>query len=82
MLGRFLKILTQMAGDLLGSVQERQHVDEAKQLELDRLVAHGPFHEPIVPPPGREHERALRIEAGEQLSAIGLRETFHFVQSR
>src|SRR5690242_18080386 len=75
-----LKIFPQVPGDFIRLVQERQYIDEAKELQLDRLIAHGPFHEPFVPPTRRENYRPLRIEPGEEFPAISLREVFDFAK--
>ena len=82
MLARFLEIFAQVANDLVRTTQEGQDVDEAKELQLDGLIAHGPFHEPIVPPTRRQRHRPMRIEAGKQLAAICLRESFDVVHNR
>ncbi len=64
------EVFAQMAGDVGRRAQQRQHVDEAKQLDLDRLVAHAPFHEAVVPPRRAERQRRGAVEPGEDLAAV------------
>src|SRR5262249_35902047 len=49
---------------------QRQRVDEAEELQLDRLVAHGPFHEAVVPPGRAEQDRPAAVEPGEDLLPV------------
>ena len=43
-------------------------VDEAEKLDLERLVAHGQVHEPVIPP-GRAKGNGTVADAGEDLLA-------------
>ena len=54
-----------MAGNRGRRPQERQHIDKAKQLYLDRLVTHAPCHEAVVPPRRQKGHRAAAIQACE-----------------
>ena len=51
------------------SIEHRQHVDEAEHLHLDRLVLHGPGHDPIVPPAAIENARLPVGEVIEDVAA-------------
>ena len=59
-----------------GERKQRQHVDEAEELDLDRLVAHGPFHEPFVPPGRAERHGPAAVQPGEDFPAVGVRQGF------
>src|SRR5207302_1034995 len=65
------EILLEVPADVVGRVQVGQGVDEAEELDLDRLVTHGPLHELVVEPGGAEDNRAAAVEAGEQVAAVG-----------
>src|SRR5947209_6803779 len=62
----------------LGTVEQRQGIDEAKKLDLDRLVTHGPVHEALVPPRRRQEGRPMTIHTCEQLFAVDSSQSFDF----
>src|SRR5712692_6724195 len=57
-------------------VQQRQHVDEAEELNLDSLIAHGPGQEPLVPPARAEGQHASVADAGKDLTPVVVRQGF------
>ena len=67
------KILLQMPGDIAAIAEHRQHVDEAKHLHFHRFIAHGPFHEPLVPPAALQKREPPRVEIRKQPAADFLR---------
>ncbi len=70
------QILLQMPRHASAFAQHRQHIDEAKHLHLDGFVAHGPFHEPFVPPAALQKRRPPRVEMAEQPAADFLSRPF------
>ena len=76
------EVLAQVAGDVGRRTQQRQDIDEAEQLHLDRLVAHRPFHEAFVPPGGRERKRPVAVQPGEDFAAVIVRQRFHIHRDR
>ena len=64
------EVLAQVAGDGRRVVQPGQGVDEAEELDLERLGAHGPVHEQLVDPGRGEGRRALPLDPGEDLLAV------------
>ena len=64
------------ARDLRRRVQQGQDVDEAKQLDLDRLVVHGPFHQALVPPARAEEHGPGGRQPREDVAAVIQRQGF------
>ena len=75
----FLKVFAKMAIDLTGAMQGRQHVDKAKELDLDRFLAHGPVHEAIVPPGRAQRPWSATANIRKNGPSHGMRQGFERV---
>ena len=72
------QVFAQMAGNCRRIVQARQSIDKAKKLDLERFGAHGPVHQQLIDPGGRERLRALPLDAGEDFPSVGDGSPFEF----
>ena len=71
-----LEIFVQVPGQGVARIEHRQHVQQAEHLHLHRLVAHGPGHDPIVPPAALENARLPVGEVIEDVPADLVSRTF------
>ena len=74
------EVFAEMPADVGRVAEQGQGVDEAEELDLHRLVGHRPVHEAIVEPGRRQGERTARIDAGEELFAVGPRQAIEFTR--
>src|SRR5262249_23422355 len=70
---RLAEVLAQVAADLLRVLdQVGQRIDEAEELNLQRLVVHRQAREPAVQPRPGAHQRPGTVEPGEDLLPVSL----------
>ena len=79
--GFAFEVFLKVPDHVLGIVQRRQHIHEAKQLQAGVLVAHGPFEQLPRPPLGPEKRAGVFLHPLEQLPPDALRRLLHFLGS-
>src|SRR5262249_38807865 len=76
MLAGLGKVLSQVTIDVSIQPEKRKRVDKPKELHLDCLFPHRPFHQALVPPRSGERKWFDASQAREDLPAIVLDQRF------
>src|SRR5215475_11665371 len=76
------KILLQVAGDLLASLEHGEHVDETKHLHFERLIAHAPVEDLLIPPSKVKHRGRFGLQMRKNLPADYFSLLFELVGKR